>query len=86
MKEVLESPELAEAASCGKYISQAAELPPVLLFHGIDDVQVSVEHSRELFALLEGAGKDAAYYEIEAGGHGGAVFWTIGYLILWRHL
>lgn len=76
VKEVLESPELAEAASCGKYISQAAELPPVLLFHGIDDVQVSVEHSRELFALLKGAGKDAAYYEIEGGGHGGAVFWT----------
>lgn len=28
-----------------KYISEAAKLPPVLLFHGIDDVQVSVEHS-----------------------------------------
>lgn len=76
VKEVLESPELAEAASCGKYISEAAELPPVLLFHGIDDVQVSVEHSRELYGLLKGAGKDVVYYELEGGGHGGAVFWT----------
>ena len=39
-------------------------------------MQVSVEHSRELFALLKGAGKDVVYYELEGGGHGGAVFWT----------
>ena len=35
-----------------------------------------MEHSRELYGLLKSAGKDVVYYELEGGGHGGAVFWT----------
>lgn len=75
VRDVLENRELAEAASCRKYISGDAELPPVLLFHGTEDVQVSVENSRDLYELLKSAGKDVFFYELE-GGHGGAVFWS----------
>ena len=46
------------------------------MFHGKADETVSIENSRNLFALLQKYDKDVEYYEIEKAGHGGAVYWT----------
>ncbi len=46
-------PELAKSASCGTYISDEREIPPILLFHGTDDECVSIENSRQLYDTLK---------------------------------
>ena len=69
-------PDKARAASCEHYIRKEIEIPPILLFHGLQDNTVSVEHSRRLFRLLKEAGKEVVYYELVNGGHGGALYWS----------
>lgn len=70
------APQLAKAASCKTYITKEKNIPPILMFHGKEDETVSIENSRNLFALLQKSDKDVEYYEIEKAGHGGAVYWT----------
>lgn len=69
-------PELAQQASCGRYITESAAIPPIFLIHGVNDGQVSVEQSRDLFALLRQHNKAVWYLELEAEGHGGSAFWS----------
>lgn len=68
--------ELARRASCQRYITEEASLPPVLLLHGDADSVVSVENSRRLYQQLSGKNKKVVYYELSGIGHGGAPFWT----------
>ncbi|MCL2718500.1 MAG: alpha/beta hydrolase [Lachnospiraceae bacterium] len=67
-------PELAKSASCSTYISER-EIPPILMFHGIEDDIVDICNSRVLFDNLRSYDKDVEYYEIEDEGHGGGTFW-----------
>lgn len=76
VSDVTLAPWLAEAASCKTYITKEKSIPPILMFHGKEDETVSIENSRNLFAILEKYDKDVEYYEIEKAGHGGAVYWT----------
>lgn len=76
VNELDENPELAKQASCEMYITKAVELPRILLLHGSNDCQVTIEHSRQLFTQLKNADKDVLFYEIEGCDHGGPVFWT----------
>lgn len=69
VKNIYEKPELAKQASCQAYITKERQLPPVLVFHGVEDGEVSVEQSRYLFELLERNGKEVLFYEIEGAGH-----------------
>lgn len=69
-------PDKARAASCEHYIHKEIEIPPILLFHGLQDNTVSVEHSRRLFHLLKEADKEVVYYELVNGEHGGALYWS----------
>lgn len=76
VNDVSQAPQLAQAASCKTYITASKNIPPILMFHGKADETVSIENSRNLFALLQKYDKDVEYYEIEKAGHGGAVYWT----------
>lgn len=76
VNDVSQAPHLAQAASCKTYITKEKTIPPILMFHGKADETVSIENSRNLFALLQKYDKDVEYYEIEKAGHGGAVYWT----------
>ncbi len=66
---VEEKPELAKEASCKTYIAKEKKLPPVLIFHGTQDVTVSIEQSRNLFELLKRDNKEVFFYEIEGASH-----------------
>lgn len=68
-------PELTKSASCQTYISAERKIPPILMFHGLEDELVSIEHSRSLFEKLKASGKAVQYYEIEKEGHGGGAYW-----------
>ncbi len=76
VSEITEDLELAGEASSKMYINANVSLPPVLLFHGVEDCQVNVNQSRYLYELLEEAGKSVDYYELEGVNHGGAPFWS----------
>ena len=76
VSDVAMAPQLAKAASCKTYITKEKNIPPILMFHGKADETVSIENSRNLFALLKKYDKAVEYYEIEKAGHGGAVYWT----------
>lgn len=67
--------KLAKEASCEMYINHDAVLPPVLLLHGIEDCQVSINQSRNLYELLTAFDKNVSYYELESISHGNAIFW-----------
>lgn len=43
---------------------------PVLLFHGDEDINVSVEHARSMAEALEDANKSVSYVEYEEADHG----------------
>lgn len=51
------------------------DIPPILLFHGDLDEDVTVENSRKLYRALTDAGKPVTYYELENAGHGGPMLW-----------
>lgn len=71
-----DAPEKVAAASCGTYITDAAELPPMLLVHGTKDDIVPIEHSRRLYGQLQKNGKPVELYEVPGVGHGGAWQWS----------
>lgn len=73
--DILNVPELAEAASCDTYISRQASIPPILIVHGTKDEVVSLSQSILLFEKLIKEKKEVYFYQLEDAGHGGAMFW-----------
>lgn len=68
--------ELAKKASCGMYITENIQLPPVLLIHSEYDPIVSVENSRTLYEKLTDTKHEVYYYELEeSNSHGGAAYY-----------
>lgn len=68
--------ELAEKASCARYITEEVEIPPVLLIHSEYDPVVSVENSRTLYEKLIKNNHEAVYYElVDNNAHGGATYY-----------
>ncbi|MDT8719380.1 alpha/beta hydrolase [Clostridium sp. 19966] len=67
--------ELAEKASCKRYIDKAIPIPPVLVFHGTEDAIVSINQSILLYNKLIKEEKEAIFYSVEGGNHGGAMYW-----------
>lgn len=75
-----ENMELFRKACVESYVNR--DIPPILLFHGDRDADVTVENSRKLYRALTEAGKQAVYYEIENAGHGGSMLWEDKFLDL----
>jgi acetyl esterase/lipase len=73
--DVTKVPSLSKSASCATYISSERNIPPVLMFHGIEDELVSIENSRNFFEKLKQFDKEVEYYEIENEGHCCPTFW-----------
>lgn len=76
VSDMQEAPELAARASCASYVSCDRPVPPILMFHGDRDDAVKVIHARNFFQCLTEHNKEADYYELSGGGHGGAVYWS----------
>lgn len=74
-KRIEDVPDLARSCSCGTYISEDRDIPPILMFHGTEDSVVTIEHSRNLFSQLKKCDKEIEYYEVEREGHASASFW-----------
>ena len=72
---VLNVPELAQSASCATYLSKERNIPPILMFHGIQDELVSIKHSRNFFEELRQFNKEVEYYELENENHCAPTFW-----------
>lgn len=72
---VLNVPELAQSASCATYLSKERNIPPILMFHGIQDELVSIKHSRDFFEELRQFNKEVEYYELENENHCAPTFW-----------
>ena len=69
--------EMAYKASCTSLISEDIILPPVLMFHCINDPVVSVENSRTLYRKLDEKNHSVEYYEIkEWKEHGGNIYFS----------
>ena len=73
--DVTSVPELAKSASCATYLSSERYIPPILMFHGLQDELVSIEHSRNFFEKLKQFDKEVEYYELENEGHCCPTFW-----------
>lgn len=68
-------PNLAKSASCATYLSNERNIPPILMFHGLQDDIVSIVHSRNFFESLKQFDKEVEYYELENEGHCCPTFW-----------
>ena len=68
-------PGLAQSASCATYLSSERKIPPILMFHGLQDELVSIAHSRNFFEQLKQFDKEVEYYELENEGHCCPTFW-----------
>lgn len=69
--------EIAYKASCTSLISEDIILPPVLMFHCINDPIVSVENSRTLYRKLDEKNHSVEYYEIKDWEeHGGNIYFS----------
>jgi predicted esterase len=73
--DVKKVPNLAKSASCETYLSSERQIPPILMFHGLQDDLVSIENSRNFFEKLKKFDKEAEYYELENEGHCCPAFW-----------
>ena len=73
--DVAKVPELAKSASCGTYLSKERNIPPILMFHGVQDELVSIENSRNFYERLKQLDKEVEYYELENEGHCCPTFW-----------
>lgn len=68
--------EIARKASCGMYITEDIQLPPVLLIHSEYDPIVSAENSRVLYERLTKTNHAVDYYELaDHDAHGGMTFY-----------
>lgn len=68
-----EKPDLARLAS--PVFQVDAKDPPLLLFHGDQDIQMPVNQALELQGAYEKAGLPVKLVVLHGGGHGGADFW-----------
>lgn len=68
-------PDLAKSASCATYLSSKKNIPPILMFHGLQDSVVSIDHSRNFFEKLKQFDKEVEYYELENEDHCPPTFW-----------
>lgn len=68
-------PDLAKSASCATYLSSERNIPPILMFHGLQDSVVSIDHSRNFFEKLKQFDKEVEYYELENEDHCPPTFW-----------
>ena len=68
-------PDLAKSASCATYLSSERNIPPILMFHGLQDEIVSIENGRNFFEKLKQFDKEVEYYELENEGHCCPTFW-----------
>jgi acetyl esterase/lipase len=73
--DVKKVPNLAKSASCATYLSSERKIPPILMFHGLQDDLVSIENSRNFFEKLKQFDKEVEYYELENEGHCCPAFW-----------
>jgi acetyl esterase/lipase len=73
--DVINVPDLAKSASCATYLSGERKIPPILMFHGLQDEIVSIENGRNFFEKLKQFDKEVEYYELENEGHCCPTFW-----------
>lgn len=73
--DVTNVPELAKSAACATYLSGERDIPPILMFHGLQDDLVSIDNSRNFFNMLKRFDKEVEYYELENEGHCCPTFW-----------
>ena len=70
-----EDPDAYADASAVSFVDE--ESAPMLLVHGVEDIDVPVEHSRLLAAALEEAGVEVELVEIPDGYHDTTFDWAI---------
>lgn len=66
---------LFQNSMVASHIHRDRPIPPILLIHGDEDRDVTVENSRKLYRKLSSEGKEAVYYELQGLGHGGPFLW-----------
>lgn len=62
-----DAPEIYEHADPIRYIDRQS--PPVLIFHGTDDMLVNISNSELLYSALEKASVAVDYYTVAGAGH-----------------
>lgn len=81
--DVVEHPELLQAASVLRHITSEAMIPPVLILHGDEDTTIPLRQSERLFEALKDSDKEVEFYVVKDAGHE-ISFWgpeTIGVLL-----
>jgi predicted esterase len=73
--DVTKVPDLAKSAGCATYLSRERNIPPILMFHGLQDELVSIENGRNFFEKLKQFDKEVEYYELDNEGHCCPTFW-----------
>lgn len=68
--------EVADIATCKKYVVKDVLLPPVLLMHFSKDPIVNCQMSRDLYDKLIESGHTADYVELLKEEHGGNGYWN----------
>lgn len=86
VKEVLESPELAEAASCGKYISKLPNCRRCCYFMELMTCMFLWNTAGSCLRCLKEPGRMRPIMKLRAAAMEERSSGQIGYLILWRHL
>ena len=69
-KNVIENPELAQAANPINKIFADKPFPPIMIMHGTKDNAVPFNQSVRLYERLMECGKDVIFYRLVNGGHG----------------
>ncbi|MCX6654242.1 MAG: alpha/beta hydrolase [Candidatus Bathyarchaeota archaeon] len=67
-------PEKVREANPITYVNES--VPPFLIIHGTEDLNVPVNQSELLFAALKEAGVNATFFKLVGAGHGGPQFYT----------
>lgn len=71
-----ENRDLREKLSVACQISEATNIPPVLIFHGTKDRTVNPSCSAQLYKQLKACGKQAYIVFLRKADHGGGEFWS----------
>lgn len=75
-KNVAENSQLASPTVVTNYISAEKEIPPILIFHGMNDELVPFGQSCILSGKLDEYGKKFKFYAVKDTHHGGREFWS----------
>lgn len=73
---VLEHPEVVAPTIIKNHLSEVADIPSILMFHGSNDELVPFGQSCELYEVLKKHGKEAMLYQFLGAHHGGREFWS----------